>query len=86
MVFSRQGIKGICVESSLAGGRAGGDCNAWSWCLDGLEGGGGSGDGLLACLLVLSSDTFLVGALDVSVADVTLKANSSLAGANTESS
>ena len=76
----------MCGENSLAGGRARGDCNAWSRCLDGLEGGGGSGDGLLACLLVLSSDSFLVGTLDVSVADVTLKANSSLAGTTTESS
>jgi hypothetical protein len=59
-----------------------------SACLFGAArvGGGGSGDCLLACLLVLSSDTSLVGALDVSVADVTFKANGSLAGANTESS
>jgi hypothetical protein len=77
--------RGMFGENSLAGGRAGGDCNAWSRCLDGLEGGGGSGDGLLACLLVLSCDTFLVGTLDVSVADITLKANGPLAGTTAES-
>ncbi len=49
-----------------------------------MEGGGGSGDGLLACLLVLSGDTLLVCALDVSVTNVTLKNDGLLARANAE--
>ena len=71
---------------SLGVRRAGGDGDAGSGGFDSLESGGGSGDGLLACFLVLSGDTLLVCALDVSVTNVTLKDDSLLARANTEGS
>jgi len=71
---------------SFSVGWAGISHDAWARLFNCLELGGGGGDSLFASFFVLSSDTLLISTLDISVADVSLKANCSLAGAATKGS